>query len=691
MVSVLASLVACGGCSSGGSKTGKAVLAAAGGAAVGGATVATGYYLNGLADSYKSSKHKAQSEVISELVRRHLAAQDVPLPSGFDLQELRMTHVGLGTTAPIFPPMKLAFDAICRYQTKRKKTVGCIRTHAGTSSFDEDPRTVVCEFLKFWIREKILDRDIEAYEVMAYRDFCRGILNYPDVFKMSNTMSFCKAMAYVASNLDEVLKLRLRQMRSATHLFERLHGEAYHFALHAVKIPLLVATDIDPPNIQYSMESLTLLRRTALPANLLASEFHRNLAKKMEAAWQTECGCLIRLLLSTPHMERLCAAREGALPPEEATVPFMVVVQRAENLPDVQVLGVLDPYVKVKVTRDGEKLCKAKTTVKVERHNPKWRERLFVEMPANDEEAELGFEVSDYRKSTGGRGNTHFAHSAPMRLGLVRALAHEGSDVRLSLEPSGGLARERLLGSAVVVRFEEPRFDREIKTLRRRWRDDEDAAEVPRSGLRLPEVGPWFLAAVESLENLVYFLDIVFSQCAELSRLLGDLGIVLIAPMLTPLLDEVDQRVGAAADATAKVLDVVYSTLADRAKVGKRERTGCTSNASVCHADDRRQADKSLISLKDLKNKVIATSTELRRVCVRYGGVEELLAEASENAKSLLRRLHDDETSRRSSRFAGVLCDVVSGRRGIERPGFSLSALQDGGGSTEGDEESDSE
>jgi len=427
-----------------------------------------------------------------------------------------------------------------------------------------------------------------------------------------------------------------------------------------------------------------------LPANLLTSEFHKSLALKMEAAWQTECGRIIRLLLSAEHMRRLCAAREGALAREEATVPWTVVVQRAEHLPDVQVIGVLDPYVKVKVMRDGEKVSKAKTTVKVERHNPKWGERLFIEIPEHDAEAQLTVEVSDYRKSTGGHGNTNFASCLPMRLDVVRALAQEGRDVRLTLEPTGGLAREKLLGSAVVVRFEQPRFDLEVSTLRKRWCKEEDAAAAVASGLRLHEAGPAFLEAVESLDHLVYFLDIVFSQCKELSRLLGDLGVVLIAPMLTPLLDEVDQRIGVAEAASAKVLDVVYAVLTDRAKVGKGERSGCMSAMSACHAEQRKQAEKSLLSLKVLKKKVIETSTELRRVCIRYSGVEGLFIEAADNAQAFLRRLQDKETLRRSNRFEGVLSDLVSGRADVKGTGFSPLLFQHGG-SICNDKDSDSQ
>merc|ERR1719401_799310 len=108
----------------------------------------------------------------------------------------------------------------------------------------------------------------------------------------------------------------------------------------------------------------------------------------------------------------------------------------------------------------------------------------------------------------------------------------------------------------------------------------------------------------------------------------------------------------------------------DRAKVGKGERSGCMSAMSACHAEQRKQAEKSLLSLKDLKRKVIETTTELRRVCVRYSGVEGLFVEAADNAQAFLRRLQDGETLRRSNRFDGVLSDLVSGRAGGKTAGL---------------------
>jgi len=664
------------------------VLAAAGGAAAGGAVVATGHYLNGLAERYTTAKHKEQSLVVSELVRKSLSSEQVLLPAGFDLEDLRLTLVELSATAPAYPPMKLAFDAIHVYQSQRKGSTafGVMRTHrrGSATGADADPRTVTCELLKYWIREKIQDRDIDACEVFAYRNFCRGFLNYPAVFKQRNRMSFCRAMAHVACHLDEVLWLRLRDLRSGTQLFERLHGEAYHFVLHALKIPILVASHIEAPNVQYSLDSLALLRRTALPTSLLTSEFHKRLAEKMESAWQTDCGRLIRLLLSTPHMERLSAAREGPLPSEEATVPWSVVVQRAENLPKVQRFENIAPYVKVKVMRNGQRLGKATTSVRNEDCNPRWDERLFVELPANDSmpsakngsdaDSAICVEVSDHRTMTQGHFSTKFAHSAPLHAPLVRALAEEGREVRLALKPcSSKVSQQQLQDSALFVCFERPRFDLEIEALRKRWRDN-GGCRATSTGLRFPGAGPVFLAEVEALEHLVYFLDIGLSQCSELARLLGDLGVVLMAPVLAILFDEIEQRVGVTEAAAAAVLDVVYGTQVELVKLGKGgpRSIGCLSGNTLRNAERMREAEQSLVSLRDLKRRMLETSSELRHVCHRYGGVGGLLSEATHNAQQLMSRLQDSDTARRSSRFSGMLSDIVNKQGADATAGMAL-------------------
>jgi len=662
------------------------VLAAAGGAAAGGAVVAGKHYLNGLADRYSTAKHKKQSAVISDLVRKNLKAEQVPMPAGFDINDLRLTLRELTATVPAYPPMRLAFDAIHVYQSKRKGTAcyGTVRTRrlGCTDAFDADPRTVACEFLKFWIREKIADRDIQACELLAYRNFCRGFLNYAEIIDDRNKISFCQTMAHVSGHLDDVLRLRLRELRSGSQLMERLHGEAYHFALYAVKVSLLVGTHIAAPDVQHSLDSLALLRRTALPGSLLNSEFDKKLAAKMESAWQTDCGRLVRLLLITPHMERLITAREGALSPEQATIPLTVVVERAENLPDVQAFDIVSPYVKVKVLRGGEVLSRARTTVQGDR-NPNWNERLIVEMPvadvvggkvADNAETTLVLEVSDYRTSTWGHGNTTYAHAHPMTAALVRGLAEEGRAVRLALEPCHSrVSQQKLENAAVFIRLECPRFDLEVDALRRRWCQDGGCRAVS-SGLKFPEVGHVFLTAMQAVEHAIYFLDIVLGQCAELARLLGDLGVVLMAPALASLLDEVEQRVGVAESAVVAVLDKVYAAQVDLVKVGKGGRSvlSCTSAASTCNAEQRQDAQHGVDSLRDLKRKILETSAELRRVCLRYDGIGGLFQEAATDAQQLLARLQDSDTTRRSSRFGGVLSDIVNKHGACGRAGIAL-------------------
>ena len=91
----------------------------------------------------------------------------------------------------MYPQIDLAFDAILRYQKKRKSVshgFGGLRVQTRWSwvskgeQFECDPRTVVCEMLKQWLREKSRDHDVDSEEVLCYRNFCTDysfLIGYP--------------------------------------------------------------------------------------------------------------------------------------------------------------------------------------------------------------------------------------------------------------------------------------------------------------------------------------------------------------------------------------------------------------------------------------------------------------------------------------------------------------------------------
>merc|ERR1712137_7169 len=142
----------------------------------------------------------------------------------------------------------------------------------GKDNYAGDPRTLVMELIKVWIREKIEVRDLNLRELVSYRNFCRQFLHHRSVFKARNKISFIWTMAEVAKQLDEILPIRLRDSRSSAQVFVRLIHEYYQFTLNSVKVLFFGAANFTIPETVYSIDSLEMLKRSALPTEFLKGQ-----------------------------------------------------------------------------------------------------------------------------------------------------------------------------------------------------------------------------------------------------------------------------------------------------------------------------------------------------------------------------------------------------------------------------------
>jgi len=135
--------------------------------------------------------------------------------------------------------------------------------------------------------------------------------------------------------------------------------------------------------------------------------------------------------------------------------------------------------------------------------------------------------------------------------------------------------------------------------------------------------------------------------------MLGDLGMVICASAIRPLLDEVEQRVIKAEAAVGRTLiDQVYKTKVDAALAQKwyHARAGSAQNDEL--------VEDSIGKLRALKGRILCTIADLRRTCDSYDGVGGVLREAQAKVKALLERLGQSDTKKRSDRFQGMLVDL---------------------------------
>jgi len=508
--------------------------------------------------------------------------------------------------------------------------------------------------LKCWIREKIEVRDLNLRDLVAYRNFCRQFLHHRHVFVERNKTSFIWTMAEVAKQLDEILPLRLKDSRNAAQVFERLLHEYYAFILNCVKVLFFGATNFTIPETVYSIDSLQMLQRSALPAECLKGE-DKNVAEQMAPHWQTECGQLIRVLLQTPQMSALIARNAARI--EQGSQLFGINVLRAENLPSS--LQTISSCVEVKVKRATQTLATMRTSVKMQDENPTWEEWLFFDWPRADDgslgDCTLSIEIVDC-----GIGESNFACTEQLSLEQVKAAVNE-KESRLELKSTPGLMRRTVKDSRVFVQIVVPTFTMYHDMLKQKWnsrnRTASDTSKTPadRSGLLFCEVGAPFLDSAAKVEHVTYFLDLLVGECGDMARLMGDLGMVMVKGMLQPLLDEVEQRCSDAETAAMQINDAVYKIRIDQTR---NHETDLISDMIMGDSERERAyqvAEKSLHNIRELKRRLGDSFTELRDVFTRYGGAKAALEDGKAKFDMLMQRMHDSETLNRSHKLTKAI------------------------------------
>lgn len=597
-------------------------LAGMGGAAAGAAAVGGYVYLRGVAESYSDEKSQRRCRAVEQALNRTLGRRSLPLPS-----------ISSGCVAPNLEPLQCptpvlqvqaAHEAIVDYQTRRRKDA-------------TNPKTLVCELLKTWLREHAMDREIAAKEVQAYRDFCREMIYDKDLWRGSwfARCQFTTMLANVQAELDRLLAVRLRDAGDVRKLFDALKVDAYYYLLRATQVLLLSATTFTVPTAMYSTNLGSLKHSTITPA-LLKDASEKDLAKEVIKTWQSDAGRLIRAFLEQAHVVALVLEQEGHKA-AQSVLPHttrVIEVLRAENLPNRPAgMDKVDPFVKVKLKKNGETIWDAKTHTLENCSSPQWNEAFFLDLPMEGG-CEVILEVVD--DNGGALLDTVFAKSEPISFEeLLRT-----QDLKVMLQPNGTLCRD-VSSSHLELRFRALDFSQELQAV----------SLATAKGLRFPELGPMLKDAVEALDNAAYFLDVI-RQAAELTKLMGDMGAVLLEAQLQELLGELDDKVQSFQLKATALEDAV----ADHVMGHERRRRSSLDVASAARrlftstSSTDGRARQSSDQLQQMQVKIDQTVSELRKELKAFKGVKDTLGKAQEEAQKLLERLGSEETRRRSGR-----------------------------------------
>lgn len=642
-----------------------------GGAAAGAAIVTAGFKahhgIQRMAANAVDHDEKKQFLLLRDLVKNNLEDFIVD-PEGM-IGSLSRTRDELQTLAPAFPQAKQAFDAILMHQnhTEEVSELGFRAALASkVSAKDDEPRLkpslIVCEIVKNWLRMSCENQNLDAQEAKAYRDFCRGFVNHNAEFHGRGKHCFVKTMSHVTNHLDAMLKYLLQERRECASYIRTLRTEAYHFVLHAVQVLLLVPTTCSIPGSVYSIDSLGLLYHSTLPHNLLDA-IEQQLAKDVASFWSTDCGQLLKMLVRSPHGSRLCAWMDGN---HEEVKTIRLKIRGAENLPEcprAMDAGTIDPYVSVRVNgwnhgkAEKTPICRAKTEPRFNEQNPEWDETLEIQVPMK-ENVHIHISVKDYDETLHGwQKGVLVASVPPMTTSRVAELAASGTELALPLQKDG-----EDVGATLLVAFDELCIQTHSDEIAEKW----ESGNFENSGLLDEQLHEVFLKSILELDSLVYFFDIMFSQCLEITAMLGDLGMALCARFMRPLIDELEER-------TAEVESCILKDLLDKSyklltlTIGQKQRScGLPSllysgAALVSGSEDSENArdhhvENATRKMSLVKTPMLANLAKLRRAAFALTAAG-VLEEAQQKHKALMSRLQDGGTAVRSARFQGLFPD----------------------------------
>lgn len=616
-------------------------LAGMGGAAAGAVAVGGYVYLKGIAESYSDAKSQKRCKAIEESLNRSLGRRNLPLPSVAGGGIVAVSLEPLQCPTPVVQ-VQSAFDAILDYQRRRGKD-------------ESNPKTLVCELLKTWLREHAMDRDLAAKEVQAYRDFCSELVYTKDVWRggFLSTCQFTSMLANVQVELDKLLAVRLRDAGDVRKLFDALKVDAYYYLLRATQVLLLSATTFTVPDAMYSM-SMETLKHSAMTPALLKDAADRDMAKELNKAWQSDACRLLRAFLEQPHVSAVVVEQEGQKAAHKVLPHSTRVVEllRAHHLPDRPAgMDTVDPYVKLRIACDDETWWEAKSCTKENSADPEWNEIFFVDLPM-ERGCELHLEVVD--DNGGALLDTSFAKSEV----LSKEQLLKDQDLQVSLQPKGTFCRD-VSGSSLQLRFRALNFAEELGAVRQREapvtgsktsRSSRRSSAGPAMGLKFTDLGPKLSDAVEALDHAAYFLDLA-RQASELTKLMGDMGAVLLEQQMQQLLQDLSEKVQSFQLKATQLEDAV----ADHTMSEERRRKSLNvadaarrlfGSSSTTDSRARQSSDH----LQQMQIKIEETVTELRKELKAFKGVKDSLGQAKEEADKLISRLASAETQKRSGR-----------------------------------------
>lgn len=242
-----------------------------------------------------------------------------------------------------------------------------------------------------------------------------------------------------------------------------------------------------------------------------------------------------------------------------------------------------------------------------------------------------------------------------------------GTELNLRLQQASD--KIPLDGAKLAVKFAKPDFKTEIAELGARWERGGGDAERA-SGLKFPGLGAHFLLAMDQLEQLAYFYDIVLNQCGEIARILGDLGIAIVAPVLHALSQEVIERTNSAADAVDRMIESVYGGQAGFVDAARARTKGPERG----HSEAVDQATASALQLRELHRRSVKTVAEIQEVCAKYKDLGNAQQEAMEALGALFQAASSHATKERSSRITDDLLSRAQSRFWGQRSSSQLAS-----------------
>jgi hypothetical protein len=239
---------------------------------------------------------------------------------------------------------------------------------------------MACEFIKRWLETQCNNADVSANELEGFRNVCRGLADLNSVFKPGNQLTFCNTMARVSEFLENALQQRLNTTRACLEILNDMKNASYHFVRDVIVFLQSAGTNFTPPSPIHA-SSMVMLRSTTAPKPKvwLAEKSAQEASEKMRSAWQTDCGRLLHLCLVSEQCLMLSRMVEnGAVDMGvgcEGALPVRIHAS-ARNLPKIDVLGWVDPYLKFRVEHGSGpnmvELARNETEKLRNQRNPDW-------------------------------------------------------------------------------------------------------------------------------------------------------------------------------------------------------------------------------------------------------------------------------------------------------------------------------